>query len=96
MWDLRDLCECFAAQAQPSVRELLDSLQRGTVCTATQCFEESSDLTGATAQVVTHVPVWLQAALFVAAVLLAAATMPAQGSGKPTAHAVTRSPREGA
>jgi len=41
-------CVCQNGPPRPGVQEILDSLQRNTVCTGTQCFETDADAFGLT------------------------------------------------
>ena len=53
MWNI--LCECINQIAQnPSVHHVMQQIQRHTVCTTTQCFENESDAFGV--QMPTHAP----------------------------------------
>jgi len=38
-WQL--MCECI--ERGPSIQQILDAIQRSTVCTATQCFDTPED-----------------------------------------------------
>ena len=49
IWDDLLNCVCQNAPQRPEVQELLDALQRNTVCTGTQCFETEADAYGLTA-----------------------------------------------
>ena len=51
MPNLDDLlsCVCQNAPQRPGINDVLDSLQRNTVCTGTQCFETEADAFGLTA-----------------------------------------------
>jgi hypothetical protein len=42
-------CVCQNGPQRPGVQEVLDTLQRSTVCTGTQCFETEADAYGLTA-----------------------------------------------
>lgn len=47
-----DLMNCVCqngANQRPGVQEVIDTLQRSTVCTGTQCFETQADAFGLTA-----------------------------------------------
>ena len=41
-------CVCQNGPQRPGVQEVLDTLQRSTVCTGTQCFETEADAFGLT------------------------------------------------
>ena len=41
-------CICQNAPQRPGINEVLDSLERHTVCTGTQCFEDEADAFGVT------------------------------------------------
>ena len=41
-------CVCQNGPQRPGVQEVLDTLQRSTVCTGTQCFETEADAYGLT------------------------------------------------
>ena len=41
-------CVCQNGPQRPGVQEVLDTLQRSTVCTGTQCFETETDAFGLT------------------------------------------------
>jgi len=41
-------CICQNAPQRPGMQEVLDSLERHTVCTGTQCFENEADAFGVT------------------------------------------------
>jgi len=51
MPNLDDLlsCVCQNGPQRPGIQEILDSLQRNTVCTGAQCFETEADAFGLTA-----------------------------------------------
>lgn len=38
-----NLCECLFRMNTPSINDLLDVIDRNTVCTNTQCFETNQD-----------------------------------------------------
>jgi len=42
-------CVCQNGPQRPGVQEILDTIQRSTVCTGTQCFETEADAFGLTA-----------------------------------------------
>lgn len=42
-------CVCQNGAQRPGVQEVIDTLQRSTVCTGTQCFETQADAFGLTA-----------------------------------------------
>ena len=39
-------CVCQNGPQRPGVQEVIDTLQRGSVCTGTQCFETQADAFG--------------------------------------------------
>ena len=41
-------CICQNGPQRPGIQEMLDNLQRHTVCTGTQCFEGEADAFGIT------------------------------------------------
>ena len=45
-WEEMLNCVCQNAPQRPGVQEILDTLQRSTVCTGTQCFETEADAFG--------------------------------------------------
>ena len=47
-WDdlLNCVCQNGAGSQRPGIQEVLDTLQRSTVCTGTQCFETEADAFG--------------------------------------------------
>uniref|UniRef100_A0A6U7JNY4 Small integral membrane protein 14 n=1 Tax=Haptolina brevifila TaxID=156173 RepID=A0A6U7JNY4_9EUKA len=49
VWDDLLNCVCQNGPQRPGVQEVLDTLQRNTVCTGTQCFETEADAFGLTA-----------------------------------------------
>ncbi|KAL1521206.1 hypothetical protein AB1Y20_022757 [Prymnesium parvum] len=49
MWEDLMNCICQTGPQRPGLQEMLDSLQRHTVCTGTQCFEGEADAFGITA-----------------------------------------------
>ena len=48
MWEDLMNCICQNGPQRPGIQEVLDSLQRNTVCTGTQCFEGEADAFGLT------------------------------------------------
>jgi len=48
VWDDLMNCVCQNAAQRPGVDEVLDSLERHTVCTGAQCFETEADAFGLT------------------------------------------------
>ncbi|KAL3893471.1 MAG: hypothetical protein SGPRY_014209, partial [Prymnesium sp.] len=48
MWEDLMNCICQSGPQRPGIQEMLDSLQRHTVCTGTQCFEGEADAFGIT------------------------------------------------
>ena len=46
------LCECLQSLQNPSTSEIIHVLQRSTVCTQTQCFEDAE--TAGFGQIITH------------------------------------------
>merc|ERR1712039_197607 len=49
VWEDLMNCICQNAPQRPGMQEVLDSLERHTVCTGTQCFEDEADAFGVTA-----------------------------------------------
>ena len=49
VWDDLLNCVCQNGPQRPGIQEVLDTLQRNTVCTGTQCFETEADAFGLTA-----------------------------------------------
>jgi len=49
VWDDLLNCVCQNAPQRPGVQEVIDTLNRHTVCTGTQCFETQADAFGLTA-----------------------------------------------
>merc|ERR1712113_120760 len=49
VWEDLMNCICQNAPQRPGMQEVLDSLERHTVCTGTQCFEDEADAFGITA-----------------------------------------------
>ena len=47
-WDDLINCVCQNGPTRPGLQEVLDTLQRSTVCTGTQCFETEADAFGLT------------------------------------------------
>lgn len=47
-WEDLMNCVCQNAPQRPGVQEILDTLQRSTVCTGTQCFETEAEAFGLT------------------------------------------------
>ena len=48
-WEDLMNCVCQNGAQRPGVQEVIDTLQRSTVCTGTQCFETQADAFGLTA-----------------------------------------------
>jgi len=48
VWEDLMNCVCQNAPQRPGIQEMLDSLERHTVCTDTQCFEGEGDAFGLT------------------------------------------------
>jgi len=48
-WEDLMNCVCQNGPQRPGVQEILDTIQRSTVCTGTQCFETEADAFGLTA-----------------------------------------------
>lgn len=44
MFDLGALCECISNHNHPKISEILETLNRNSICTGTQCFESLNDL----------------------------------------------------
>lgn len=45
-WEDLMNCVCQNGPQRPGIQEVLDTLQRSTVCTGTQCFETEADAYG--------------------------------------------------
>ena len=77
-----DICQWLAsAAAGPSAADVLKSLQEATVCTGTQCFESTDDVTGVLVTPPSQANVIAYVGLAMMLVWLAAATRPATSQG---------------